>query len=119
MLCETVVAKSLKELERVLVSVPPDRDPYVPAEKRGTLVLAGQAGRWVRPGYELSIDAEIGIGAMTGGGNCLGCPGLRYVAFTIRNGRPVVVSWDFWTTAFEAVRPSYAVDIVESLELHD
>ena len=48
-----------------------------------------------------------------------GAQAAPYHAYTIKNGRPIVLTLDFWTLAFDEFNPSYAREIVESLRLLD
>ena len=117
--CETVLVASLDELDAALRITDDEFDGAVPNERVGDLVLAGEPGRWKRPGYPPQSSGGYGIGPTSGGGNCLGCPGVLYHAYAIKDGRPIVLSWDFWTLAFEAFNPSYSRHIIESLRVLD
>jgi hypothetical protein len=113
--CEEVVAATVDELDRRLISRPTEGGG--PLETSGELQLAGEPGRFKRPGYRLSsADAQWGIGA-TAGGNCLGCPGMLYHAYTVKDGRPIVLSFDWWTIAFEELSPDYVREILSSFRL--
>ncbi len=78
-------------------------------------MLAGEPGRFKRPGYSLAPN-EFGIGSITGG-NCLGCPGVIYHAFIVKDGRPIVISMDWWTIAFEEVSIEDIGEILSSFRL--
>lgn len=115
--CKTVVVKSLEELADVLRSGPDRPDMPVPDEIAGELILAGEPGRWKRPGYATPpLPGPFGLNRINGGG-CLGCPGALYHAFTIKDGRPIVLSYDFWTIAFGEVPVDDLEAIIESVHL--
>jgi len=116
--CRTEVATTLDELDELLTSMDAEFADAVPAEVTGELILAGQAGRFKRPGYKLQSTAanDSGIGDITGG-NCLGCPGFFYHAYTVKDGRPIVISIDYWTIAFSELSPEYIRQILASFRL--
>jgi hypothetical protein len=116
--CQVVVARTLDELDELLVSVPADLAGPAPTEVGGELVIADEPGRFKRPGYA-AIGSATGLGALSGGGSCLGCPGMLYHAFTIKDGRPIVLSIDYWTIAFEELRREYILEILASFRLTD
>ena len=112
---EAIVVTELADLEARLVSVPsqlPGR------EGAGNLVLGGHEGRFKRPRYrsEPSSDREFGIGGQVMG-NCLGCPGMLYHAFVLDDGRPVIISIDWWTLAFGTLPSEYVGRILSSFRL--
>jgi hypothetical protein len=116
-LCERVVVTTMDELEVALTSVM-DQGPI--DEVSGELTLGGEAGRWERPHYQQTgSHGDLGIGAMTGGGNCLGCPDMRYQAFTFHNGRPIVLAFDYWNIAFERLETDYVAQMIESFRFLD
>jgi hypothetical protein len=113
--CDAIVVTELADLEARLVSVPsqlPGR------EGAGNLVLGGHEGRFKRPRYrsEPSSDREFGIGGQVMG-NCLGCPGMLYHAFVLDDGRPVIISIDWWTLAFGTLPSEYVGRILSSFRL--
>lgn len=113
--CHRIVATSLDELEAALPALPETIDSSVPRKKTGSFVLGGERARFQRPGYRLAGGGfpERGISGIAGG-NCLGCPAVVYYAFTLHDGRPVVLAWDWWTIAFETYSPEYVVEIIDS-----
>ena len=44
---------------------------------------------------------------------------MRYQVFTFHNGRPVVLSFDYWTIAFERLQTDYVAEIIESFRFSD
>jgi len=116
--CSTVVATTLEELESLLVSVPPDFDSPSTGEVSGALELGGLPGGFKRPEYQVdrSSSHPFGLGG-TIQGTCLGCPGMLYHAFTISDGRPVVISVDWWTIAFGTLPTNYVSEILGSFRL--
>jgi hypothetical protein len=118
--CEQVVVTSLDELEAAISSRYEEAGDAAPQEVSGTMQLGGEAARWEHPDYRQGrAFAELGIGPMTGGGNCLGCPNMRYHAFTFHDGRPVVLAFDYWNIAFERLQTAYVAQIIESFRFLD
>jgi len=115
--CSTVVVHSVRDLATAL-SIRPDRaDMPVPGEISGDIVLAGEPGRWERPRYPSPPPpGRLGLGKI-GFGGCLGCPGVLYHAFTVKDGRPIVLSFDFWIVAFGELPEDYLEAIMESVHL--
>lgn len=120
--CRRVVVSTLEELEAAISSrfeeagdaAPP------PPEVSGELQLGGEAGLFERPGYEQDpAHSDLGIGGMVWGGNCLGCPNMKYHAFTFHDGRPVVLAFDYWNIAFERLQTDYVARIIESFRFLD
>ena len=66
--------------------------------------LAGEKGRVKRP---------------VTNHNCLGCPGMVYHAYAVHDGRPVVISIDWWTIAFDELPESYVAEILSSFRFRD
>ena len=112
--CKTVTARSLDELEALLVSVPDDLPASARNEVVRPLVLGGQPGRYKRPAPNAGKPGgDFGLGGSSSG-HCLGCPGVRYHAFTIKDGRPVVISIDWSTIEDEELPRDYLADILRS-----
>ena len=44
---------------------------------------------------------------------------MRYFAFTIKDGRPLVITIDWWTIAWEELPPGYLEDILSSFRFLD
>ena len=83
-------------------------------------MLGGEVGGFKRPGFRRNGTGPnpFGIrGSITG--NCLGCPGVLYHAFTIKGGRPVVISIDWWTIAFDELPGGYFEDMLASFQFLD
>jgi hypothetical protein len=97
--CSTIVARTLDELEALLPKPVPSVDRFFRDFAHGELVLAGVAGRFAQPGRS---------------GSCLGCPGVVYYAYTIVDGRPVVLAFDWWTISFGRMPSDYIDEIVGS-----
>ena len=110
--CDPIVVTELADLEARLVSVP---SQFPGREDAGNIVLDGHEGRFKRPRYrsETSTDAHFGIGGDVKG-DCLGCPGMLYHAFVVDDGRPVVISIDWWTLAFGELPSEYTGRILSS-----
>ncbi|HEY6569302.1 MAG TPA: hypothetical protein VIZ22_03385 [Candidatus Limnocylindrales bacterium] len=115
--CGTATATTLDELDAAIHPVPEQFASAVRRDKEGTLKLGGEPGRYERPGYAMTSN-EVGIGKSKGG-NCLGCPGLRYLAYTIHESRPVVLSIDWWTIGFERVHYDDITDMINSFRFLD
>jgi hypothetical protein len=111
--CPTVTVRSLIDIEELVVSTPSFLTDN-PAEVHADLLLGG----------EPAGSEKAGIG-----NNCLGCPQAYYHVYTIHNGRPVVLAFDYWTVRFgeintpdeRAVRfaPSTLQEILESFRFID
>jgi len=120
--CGTVVVESMNELQAVLHVRPESLAGNIPKGARtGELVIDGQPGGWKRPGYPSAPGGAgvYGLGGALSGGNCLGCPGVLYHAWTIKDGRPIVISIDFWSLAFDEFDPEYLAEIIDSVHLLD
>ena len=117
--CGTLVARTLDELASQLVTVPDGMQSQFLPDRTGPITLGGQPGLFKRPGFGRELgDGAWGLRGMTAG-RCLGCPGVRYFAFTIDDGRPVVISINWWTIAFDRVPRHYLADIMASFRLVD
>ena len=110
--CDPIVANDIAELEASLISKPQDLPGR---ETAGDAVLAGHEARFKRPRYrnEQASHGEFGIGGKVAG-NCLGCPGMLYHLYSLDDGRPVVISIDWWTLAFGGLPSEYAGRILSS-----
>jgi len=84
--CAATVVTTLDNLQELVVSNPTAMD--LPPEKQVAINLGGEPGR--------SERAQIS-------NSCLGCPGAYYHVFTIHDGRPVVLAFDYWTVRFESM----------------
>ena len=115
--CNTIDATNLAVLEASLVGKP---EGFPGREAAGDAVLAGHDARFKRPRYrnELASHGEFGIGGNVAG-NCLGCPGMLYHLYTVVDGRPVVISIDWWTLAFGALPSEYTGRILSSFRILD
>jgi hypothetical protein len=82
--------------------------------------LAGELGRFERPSYVRADDPEdAGLRPGVPGGNCLGCPDMRYQLYVLHDGRPLLLTFDYWTLAFEALSFDYFQQIIESFRFLD
>ena len=120
--CTTVVVSTLGELEQALVSLPSDfaGAPDLPDEESGDMVLGGEPGGWKRPGFERDATGPNPFGIRGRiAGNCLGCPGMLYHAFAIKDGRPAVISIDWWTIGFDELPAAYLEEILASFQFLD
>jgi hypothetical protein len=121
--CEQVEATTLEEIEAVLVSVMEAPDPEPPGFPRlvhGDVSLGGEPGRFERPDYLRRGDPEdADLRPRMSGGNCLGCPDMRYQLYVLHDGRPLLLTFDFWTVAFEAISFDYFRQIIESFRFLD
>lgn len=118
--CRGVTAATVEELEAALVSVPEAFVSAVDPEKHGELLLGTDIGRFEKPGYNNPADIPYGLGPISQEtANCLGCPGMLYHAYTIHDGRPVVLAFDFWNIAFERISVDYLVRMLESFRWLD
>jgi hypothetical protein len=118
--CRRIEVSSLDELEAAISSRFEEAGDAAPQETSGDAQLGGEPARWERPNYRQNrAFAELGIGAMVGGGNCLGCPNMKYHIFTFHNGRPVVLAFDYWNIAFERLQDDYVAQIIESFRFTD
>ena len=115
--CNTIEATDLASLEASLVGKPQELPGR---EATGDSVLAGHHARFKRPRYvnEQASHGEFGIGGKIVG-NCLGCPGMLYHLYTLVDGRPVVISIDWWTLAFGALPSEYTGRILSSFRFFD
>lgn len=99
LICSTVTVATLDDLGAAIVAVPAEFAQAVQSGRGGDTVIGRDPARYAQPAI---------------GHNCLGCPGLRYVAYTIHEGRPVVISLDWWMIRFEGVRGPYLQRILDS-----
>jgi hypothetical protein len=103
--CRTVTVSTLAELDGELRFAQANAQ-ILPADVRSDLVLAGEPGRLAHPADGLA-------------NSCLGCVGVFRHAYTIRDGRPIVLSFDYWTIAFDAISADDAAAIVDSFRFLD
>ena len=116
--CARAVPSTLDDLDMALTSTPSSPGP-IPLEIHGDIRLGGEAGRWERPGYrQRSRHGNLGIG-VNRGGTCLGCPQMRYQAYTFHDGRPLVVTFDYWNIAFGRIPLDDAARMIESFRFLD
>jgi hypothetical protein len=121
--CRQVEVTTFDELEATLVSVMEAPDPEPPGFPRlvhGDVTLGGERGRFERPDYMGPGDPEdADLRPRSKGGNCLGCPDMRYQLYAFHDGRPVLLTFDYWTVAFEAISFDYFRQIIESFRITD
>ena len=122
--CEQVEVTTLEEIQAELVSVMAAPDPEPPDWPRlvhGDVTLGGEHGRFERPDY-LRVgdpeDADLSL-PPNRGGNCLGCPDMRYQFYVIHDGRPLLLAFDYWTIEFEAISSDVFRQILESFRFLD
>jgi hypothetical protein len=82
--CDRVTVTSLSDLEEAVVSTPRFFTSG-PAERHADVMLGGEPARSERAGIA---------------NNCLGCPDAYYHVYAIRDGRPYVLAFDYWTVRF-------------------
>jgi hypothetical protein len=98
--CRSAVATTLDQLSDLLVSF----NSFFPGtEVGGETTLLGDPGRFEHP---QPIN------------NCLGCPG-KYHVYTIHDGRPVILSFDWWNIRFGRLGDGRALvgTILDSFQL--
>jgi hypothetical protein len=117
--CERHRVSSLDELEAALTSRFVQGGDQSPAEISGRVRLGGHIGRFERPGYGFGegLDSPWGLEALSGPGTCLGCPDMRYHAFTLHNGRPVVLAFDYWNIAFRRIATDAVAKMLASFQM--
>lgn len=121
--CELIVATTLDQVQDALVSMMARTagSPGWPRLAHGDVVLGGESGRFERPDYLRRGDPEsVGLRPRFGESNgCLGCPDMRYQLYVIHDGRPLVLTFDFWTVAFEVISYDYFLEITRSFRFVD
>ena len=103
-MCRSRCRKTLDELEEALISTP----RFFSSEEihDETLLDGGPA----RIEY-VAIHS-----------NCLGCPGAKYHVFALRDGRPIVLAFDYWNLRFDRLGANTAArfdEIVASFRFLD
>jgi hypothetical protein len=109
--CQDFVAADLEAMGQAVITIAEEFTsiPNGPIEQQGNLVLGGEVARVERPVYPPGQQ----------GFNCLGCPWMYYHLYTIHDGRPVLLAFDFWTIEFEAISTDYLRQMIESFRFLD
>ncbi len=123
--CQPLTAPTLGDMDLGLVAMPTyfvevGGDGMPEGDSAADYVLSGGDARVNWPDYPLLPGpyADIGI-AESAGGNCLGCPGVLYQVFTVREGQPVVLAFDWWLVTFGEIDDEYLVQMLESFTFLD
>lgn len=100
--CRRLTARTLDELQEVLVSTPsflPDSWRDRRGARRGDLTLGGEPGRFEEAGIPRNQGHSV--------------PWAMYHVFTIHNGRPVVLAFDLWNLRFNRLGTNTAEQFAE------